>query len=531
MAQDKTGMVALIIRDGWGINPNPDAEKTGDATKFARTPIEDMLKETYPTATLQAAEEAVGVPAGQMGNSEVGHLNLGAGRIVQQDINRITLSIHDRSFFENTKIVKIMHSVKSNASTLHLMGLCSDGGVHSHIDHLTALIEMAKKQGVQNVLIHMITDGRDTSPTNGVKYAAQIEEACKKHGTGKIATVIGRYYIMDRDKRWERTFMGYDAIVNGVGELAPDAQTAIRTSYDNEVTDEFIKPVIIAGTQDETKACTMNDGDGVIFFNFRRDRTRQITSMLMDDAFAEHERPNRPKLEFLCMTEYDESYNLPVAFPPQTMTELFGQVLAKHGKTQLRSAETEKYPHVTFFFNGGLEEPNQGEDRYMQPSPKVATYDLQPEMSAYELTENVIERIKENQYDVLILNFANPDMVGHTGDIKAVTKAVEVTDECVGKVLNCLDSINGRALVTADHGNAEHMIDENGGPQTAHTTNLVHAFYYGKDHENWKLNSGKLADVAPTLLMLLDIPQPNEMTGQCLLEAKSERSSTKESSI
>lgn len=518
MNQEKKGTVALIIRDGWGISPNPaDAEKVGDATVLAKKPIEDMLKANYPTATLQAAEEAVGVPIGQMGNSEVGHLNLGAGRIVQQDINRITLSIRDRSFFSNPELVKIMSTVKEKGSTLHLMGLCSDGGVHSHINHLIALIEMAKEQNIDNVLIHMMTDGRDTSPTNGVKYAKQIEEAIQRVGVGKIATVTGRYYIMDRDKRWERTSLAYNAIVNAKGELAADAVSAIQKSYDNEVTDEFIKPFIIAANDDEAKNCTIKDNDAVIFFNFRRDRTRQITTMLMDETFKDAETPNRPTVDFLCMTEYDETYGLPIAFPPVKMTKLFGQVLAEHGKTQLRCAETEKYPHVTFFFNGGIEEPNKGEDRYMQPSPKVATYDLQPEMSAYELTENVIERIKDNKYDVLILNFANPDMVGHTGDIKAVTKAVEVTDECVGKVLECIDSINGCALVTADHGNAENMIDAEGGPQTAHTTNLVHIFYYGKDHADINLKSGKLADVAPTMLKLLGLPQPEEMTGESLV--------------
>lgn len=520
MNQTKQGTVALIIRDGWGISPFPasEADRVGDATHYAKKPIEDMLKTKYPTATLQAAEEAVGVPAGQMGNSEVGHLNLGAGRIVQQDINRITLSIRDRSFFSNPELVKIMDTVKQKGSALHLIGLCSDGGVHSHINHLIVLIEMAKERGLAKVLIHIITDGRDTSPTSGVKYAAQINDTIARIGLGKIATVIGRYYIMDRDKRWERTGLAYNAIVNAEGELAADAVAAIQAQYDNKVTDEFIKPILIASSPDEAKECTIKDNDGVIFFNFRRDRTRQITTMLMNPDFKDCPVPNRPIVDFLCMTEYDETFNLPTAFPPFTMNKLLGQVLAEHGLKQLRCAETEKYPHVTFFFNGGIEEPNEGEDRYMQPSPKVATYDLQPEMSAYELTENVIARIKDNAYNVLILNFANPDMVGHTGDIKAVTKAVEVTDECVGKILECIDSINGCALVTADHGNAENMIDENGGPQTAHTTNLVHIFYYGKDHANWKLKSGKLADVAPTMLKLLDIPQPPEMTGECLLE-------------
>ena len=513
--------VVLIIRDGWGVSPNGRAaiEKEGNATLLAKTPVQDRLLQTCPSTLLIPSGEAVGLPEGQMGNSEVGHLNLGAGRIVYQELTRITRSIRDKSFFQTAPLKHAMEKVARSGSRLHLMGLLSDGGVHSHIDHLFALLEMAKQHNVSRVLIHCFTDGRDTSPTSGIESIQALQNFIAANGIGRVATIIGRYFAMDRDNRWERTTAAYRAIVNGEGTLAHDPVQAMRDWYAQGKTDEFIPPTIIAATPAEVAAQRLENGDGVIFFNFRSDRTRQLTRAIMAKEFDGFERGPRLQVDFVCLTEYDKTFNLPVAFPPQSLKHTLGEILAANGRRQLRVAETEKYPHVTFFFNGGIETPAKGEERLLVPSPKVATYDLQPEMSAYEVTRQLIERLETGAYDVVILNFANPDMVGHTGSIPAATKAVDVTDECVGRVLEVVEQLGGVALVTADHGNAERMLDDEGKPHTAHTTNLVHLFLVGKTSQPYKLRAGILADVAPTMLELIGLPQPAEMTGKSLLEA------------
>lgn len=512
--------VVLIIRDGWGLNPAGRAgiDREGDATLLAHTPVNDRLAAQYPHATLDPGGEAVGLPHGQMGNSEVGHLNLGAGRIVYQSLTRITKAIRDGAFFENATLKMLVAQIQSTGGRLHVMGLCSDGGVHSHIDHLYACLELARRNGVAHVFIHCFTDGRDTSPTAGVEYMQQIEEQIGRIGVGRIATVVGRYYAMDRDNRWDRVAAAYNAIVLGEGTAREEATAALREWYAAGKTDEFIPATVIRPPGSDPKEPLIRDGDGVLFFNFRADRARELTLAFIDDNFTGFTRAVRPKVHFVCMTEYKDTFHLPVVFAPESLTNILTEVLAARGLRQLRIAETEKYAHVTFFFNGGVEQPVAGEDRVLIPSPKVATYDLKPDMSALAVTDELVARLKSNRYDVVICNYANPDMVGHTGSIPAAVKAVEAVDACVGRVLEALASVGGVALVTADHGNAEKMLDEHGQPFTSHTTFPVQIFYVGADHAKWRLRHGILADVAPTMLELLGIKKPPEMTGRSLLE-------------
>jgi 2,3-bisphosphoglycerate-independent phosphoglycerate mutase len=513
--------VVLIIRDGWGLNPAGRAgiEREADATLMARTPVNDSLRATCPHATLDPGGEAVGLPAGQMGNSEVGHLNLGAGRIVYQSLTRIAKSIREGKFFEIPVLKSLLANLKSRGGRLHLMGLCSDGGVHSHLDHLYACLELAKRNGVSEVYIHCFMDGRDTSPTAGVGYLKQLEARARQIGVGTIATVMGRYYAMDRDNRWDRVAAAYNAMVLGEGTQRVDAVAALERWYTEEKTDEFIPPTVIRASSTPADQPLVRDGDGILFYNFRADRARQLTQAFMDDGFTGFERRQRPRVEFVCMTEYKDTFQLPTVFPPESMRNILGEVLAANGLKQLRIAETEKYAHVTFFFNGGVEEPVAGEDRALIPSPKVSTYDLKPEMSAAELTAELIRRLETKQYDAVICNYANPDMVGHTGSIPAAIKAVETVDAGVGQVLDVLKRLGGCALVTADHGNAEKMRESNGQPHTAHTTFPVEIFYVGPDQAKWTMHSGILADVAPTMLRLLGVAQPPEMTGHSLLES------------
>jgi 2,3-bisphosphoglycerate-independent phosphoglycerate mutase len=515
--------VVLIIRDGWGLNPAGRAgiEREADATLMARTPVNDALRATCPHATLDPGGEAVGLPAGQMGNSEVGHLNLGAGRIVYQSLTRITKSIREGAFFDIPALKSLVTSLKGSGGRLHLIGLCSDGGVHSHIDHLYACLELAKRSGLSEVYVHCFMDGRDTSPTAGAGYLRQLEERMKQIGVGTIATVTGRYYAMDRDNRWDRVAAAYNAMVLGEGEERSNAADAVEEWYKSGKTDEFIPPTVIRATQGDAQKSLVRDGDGILYFNFRADRARQLTHAFTQDSFTGFERKRRPKVQFVCMTEYKDTFNLPMAFPPESLRYILGDVLAAHGLKQLRIAETEKYAHVTFFFNGGVEEPAAGEDRALIPSPKVATYDLKPEMSAAEMTAELIRRLESQQYDAVICNYANVDMVGHTGSIPAAIKAVETVDACVGEVLDVIRKIGGVALVTADHGNAEKMREANGQPHTAHTTFPVEIFYVGADQAQWKLDAGILADVAPTMLRLLGLDPPAEMTGRSLLEPAS----------
>jgi 2,3-bisphosphoglycerate-independent phosphoglycerate mutase len=512
--------VVLIIRDGWGINPAGRAgiEREADATLMARTPINDALRAECPHTTLDPGGEAVGLPAGQMGNSEVGHLNLGAGRIVYQSLTRIAKSIREGEFFEIPALRSLVGRMKDQGGRLHLMGLCSDGGVHSHIEHLYACLELARRNGLSEVYVHCFMDGRDTSPTAGAGYLRQLQERMKQIDVGTIASVMGRYYAMDRDNRWDRVAGAYNAIVLGEGEQRPKAPEAVEEWYAIGKTDEFIPPTVIRAPQEDPNKPLVRDGDGILYFNFRADRARELTQAFIQDDFAGFERKRRPKVDFVCMTEYKDTFNLPVAFPPESMRNILSEVLASHGLKQLRIAETEKYAHVTFFFNGGVEEPVAGEDRVLIPSPRVATYDLKPEMSAAGVTAELIRRLESKQYDVVICNYANADMVGHTGSIPAAIKAVETVDACVGQVVDVLRRIGGVALITADHGNAEKMREANGQPHTAHTTFPVEIFYVGPDEAHWKLRSGILADVAPTMLRLLGLEPPTEMTGRSLLE-------------
>jgi 2,3-bisphosphoglycerate-independent phosphoglycerate mutase len=518
-SQAKAGKpLVLIIRDGWGVSASPPerAVTEGNATLLAKTPVHDKILSTYPYSLIGAAGEAVGLPDGQMGNSEVGHLNIGAGRTVYQDFTRISLAVREGTFFEVPAFKDMMEKVKAANSSLHLIGLCSDGGVHSHLDHLFALIDLAKKYGIEKVLVHCLMDGRDTSPTSGVDFITQIQAHLTKAGVGRIATIIGRYYAMDRDNRWDRVEQGWKTIVKGEGAERSDPVEAMRQWYKEDKTDEFIPPTVIVPAGESAKQL-VHDEDGIIFFNFRSDRAREITRALALEDFDAFERDIFPKVHYVCMTEYDETFKLPIAFPPVSLTNILAQVLADHGLKQLRIAETEKYAHVTFFFNGGEEKPFPGEDRCLIPSPKVATYDLKPEMNAPEVTDEVVRRIKSGKYDVIILNYANADMVGHTGIIPAAIKAVEAVDEGVGKVLAALDEVGGTALLTADHGNSEKLLDENGKPFTAHTTDLVHFILVTKDYEKWQVRPGILADIAPTMLQLLGLPKPDEMTGKSLV--------------
>ena len=503
--------VLLAILDGYGKSEITD----GNAIYTAKTPRMDEILGNNPNTIVHASGLDVGLPEGQMGNSEVGHTNIGAGRIVYQELTRITKSISDGDFFENEALCAACDNCVKNGSDLHIMGLLSDGGVHSHIEHLYAIIELAKKKNVENVYVHCFLDGRDVSPTSGVDFAKALIENIRNIGKGQIATVIGRYYAMDRDNRWERVSKAYDAIVKGVGEYSESAVTAIEKSYNADVTDEFVVPTVI--TTDGKPNGVIKENDSVVFFNFRPDRAREITRTIVDEDFNGFERKYF-KTFFVCMTQYDASMpNVNVAFKPQTLVNTLGETLSKLNLKQLRIAETEKYAHVTFFFNGGVEKVYDGEDRILVPSPKVATYDMQPEMSAYEVTDKLLEAIDTDKYDVIILNFANCDMVGHTGVMEAAVKAVEAVDECIGKVYDKVLQKDGVILITADHGNAEQMIDPSDKSVfTAHTTNVVPLVVAGLG--DIKLKPGRLADLAPTMLDIMDMEIPKEMTGESLIE-------------
>ena len=508
-------MTALIIMDGFGER----AETYGNAIKLAGTPNLDKLEAEYPHTVIGASGMDVGLPDGQMGNSEVGHLNIGAGRIVYQELTRITKSIQDGDFFKVPEFVDACQKAKKNGGKLHLMGLLSDGGVHSHITHLFALIDLAKQQGLDNVYVHCIMDGRDTPPSSGIEYVQQLQDYMDQVHFGKIATISGRFWAMDRDKRWDRIQKAYEAISCGVGDKADCPICAMKNSYKNEKTDEFVVPCVIQ--EDGKPVATVEAGDSMIFFNFRPDRTREITRAFIDANFSDFERLGGYKpVTFVGMTRYDDTFtNIETAFKPVTLTNTMGEYLAANGKTQLRIAETEKYAHVTFFFNGGVEAPNPGEDRELIPSPKVTTYDLKPEMSAYEVTDKAVELIGSGKYDVMILNFANCDMVGHTGVLEAAEKAVKTVDACVDRVVKAVLATGGQVLITADHGNADMMIDPTTGePFTAHTTNKVPFILVDPSRKDAKLREGgRLADLAPTMLELMGLPKPAEMTGESLI--------------
>ncbi len=506
--------LVLLILDGWGISQQVD----GNAVLMANTPVIDRLLGNYPNTTLEASGESVGLPDGLMGNSEVGHLNLGSGRVVYQDITRINKSIRDGDFFSNEILSGALTHVLENDSSLHLMGLLSDGGVHSHIDHLFSLLEMAKKAGLDRVFVHAFLDGRDVPPRSALQYITQTEKRMQELGVGKIATVSGRYYSMDRDKRWERVCLAYDALTIGEGETAPSAEKAVMSAYERGENDEFVKPTVVLSHEEAT--AVIKDGDAVIFFNFRPDRARELTGALTLNDFPGFDRKQAPDIHFVCMTRYDETIDLPIAFPHEHIDNTLAEYLSNCNKRQLHIAETEKYAHVTFFFNGGVEEPYNGEDRVLIPSPQVPTYDLQPEMSAYEVTDALLDRIKYENYDVIIANFANLDMVGHTGMLDATMRAAEVVDECLGKVLDAILSSGGAALVTADHGNSEQMVYyDDGSPHTAHTTNPVPLIFVS-EMEDINIQEGILADIAPTMLKLLGLNVPLQMTGHSLLFRK-----------
>jgi len=501
----------LMILDGFGVNPCHD--KGVNAIHEANTPNIDNLFKTCPNTTLSASGMDVGLPEGQMGNSEVGHTNIGAGRIVYQELTRITKSISDGDFFENEALSNAIKNCLDNNSSLHLMGLLSDGGVHSHNKHLYALVEMAKNKGLKNVFVHCFLDGRDVPPSSGADFVKQLQDELDKIGVGKIATVMGRYYAMDRDNRWDRVEKAYDAMAKGKGHMADNAYDAVLKSYEQDITDEFVVPTVITTAGEVT--ATIKPEDSIVMFNFRPDRAREITRTFVDHEFSGFEREFIKPL-FVCMTQYDATMpNVMVAFKPQTLENTLGEVLSKNELSQLRIAETEKYAHVTFFFNGGVEDVSAGEDRALIASPKVATYDLKPEMSAYEVTDEVISRIDSDKYDVIILNFANCDMVGHTGVFDAAVKAVEAVDACVGKVVDKMIEKGGRVLITADHGNADKMTDTDGSIFTAHTTNLVPLILVG---DNKELKPGRLSDLAPTMLELMGIEKPAEMTGESLIK-------------
>jgi 2,3-bisphosphoglycerate-independent phosphoglycerate mutase len=505
--------VVLMVLDGYGLNDKTE----GNAIAMANTPVMDKLMKECPFVPGNASGLAVGLPDGQMGNSEVGHMNIGAGRIIYQDLTSITKAIEDGDFFENEAMLQAIENCKKNGSDLHLWGLLSDGGVHSHNTHLYGILELCKRQGLENVYVHPFLDGRDTPPASGKDYVAQLVDKMKEIGVGKVASLSGRYYAMDRDNRWDRVEKAYSALVYGEGETATDPVQAMADSYAKDVTDEFVLPTVIM--ENGKPVATVKENDSVIFFNFRPDRAREITRAFCDDDFTGFERRNgRIPVTYVCFKDYDESIpNKLVAFKKQSIENTFGEYLAKMGKKQLRLAETEKYAHVTFFFNGGVEEPNKDEDRTLVKSPSVATYDLQPEMSAPEVGEKLDAAITSGEYDVIIINFANPDMVGHTGVIPAAVKAVERVDACVGSAVEAVKKVDGVLFICADHGNAEKMIDyETGNPHTAHTTNPVPFILV--NYGDVKLREGGcLADIAPTLLDIMELPQPTEMTGKSLI--------------
>ena len=508
-SQERVSMktpTTLIIMDGFGLGP----KYPGNAVENTPKPhLENIFKEC-PGCRLSASGLDVGLPEGQMGNSEVGHTNIGAGRVVFQDLPHISRDIDSGEFFKNPAYLEAMEHCREWGTALHLMGLLSDGGVHSHITHLFALVKMAKEQGLEKVYVHCFLDGRDVPPSSGKSYVEQLQAKLDELGTGRIATVMGRYYAMDRDKRWDRVQRAYDAIALGEGIFEEDPAAAVQKSYDSGVTDEFMEPVVCDSDG------TVSDNDSVIFFNFRPDRAREITRCFVDEDFQDVERKKGfVPVDFVCTTEYDATMpNVTVAYPRQKLENIFGEYISKLGLTQLRIAETEKYAHVTFFFNGGVETVFPGEDRVLIASPKVATYDLQPEMSAYQVTEEAVKRIESGAYDVIILNFANCDMVGHTGVYEAACRAVTAVDECVGRVVEATSRMGGVSLITADHGNAERMADEDGEPFTAHTTNLVPFYIVGA---SVRLRDGRLADIAPTMLDLMGLEKPKEMDGETLI--------------
>ena len=507
----------LMILDGYGLN----ARKDGNAVAEANTPVMDKLMAECPFVEGNASGMAVGLPEGQMGNSEVGHLNMGAGRIVYQELTRITKEIQDGTFFENPALLKAVENCKEKDSALHMFGLLSDGGVHSHNTHLYGLLELARRNGLSKVYVHCFLDGRDTPPASGKGYAEALEEEMKKIGVGEIASVMGRYYAMDRDNNYDRVKLAYDALTKGEGLTAAGGPGGIQASYDREETDEFVKPTVVV--KDGAPVATIKDGDSVIFFNFRPDRAREITRSFCDDDFKGFERGGRLNLTYVCFSDYDPTIpNKEIAFHKISVTNTFGEWLAAKGMKQARIAETEKYAHVTFFFNGGVEKPNEGEDRILVNSPKdVATYDLKPQMSAYEVCDRLVEAINSGSYDVIIINFANPDMVGHTGVEAAAIKAVEAVDECVGRAVEALKEAGGQMFICADHGNAEQLVDyETGAPFTAHTTNPVPFILVNADPSYALREGGCLADIIPTLIEMMGMEQPEEMTGKSLLIKK-----------
>ena len=504
-------LTMLMILDGFGINENEKA----NAVKMAKMPNWDKIIKQNPNTIIKTSGLDVGLPDGQMGNSEVGHTNIGAGRLIYQDFTRITKSIEEGDFFTVPELTAAIENCKKNNSKLHIIGLLSDGGVHSHTRHLYALLELAKRKDFEDVYVHCFLDGRDTPPASAESYLIDLEKTMQEKGVGKIASICGRFYAMDRDKRWERIEVAYRAIVNGQGERSNSAVKAIEDSYQKEIFDEFVKPILI--TNSENEVTTISKNDSVVFFNFRPDRAREITRALVDPNFKEFETENL-NLYYVCFTEYDATMpNVHIAYKPQDIKNTFGEYISKKGLTQLRIAETEKYAHVTFFFNGGREKPYLNEDRILIPSPKVETYDMKPEMSAIEVTEKVIEAIKSGKYDSIILNYANPDMVGHTGNLDATIKALETLDKCIGDVVKEVENQNGYLIITADHGNAEQMIDyKTGEPHTAHTTNDVPLVLIGM--EDVKLKQGRLCDLVPTMLELMGLDKPKEMTGVSLIE-------------
>ena len=509
----KDRLVTLIIMDGYGINKN----KVGNAISAAKKPNIDSFMTMYPNTLIKTSGMDVGLPHGQMGNSEVGHTNIGAGRIVYQELTRITKSIDDGDLFRKKEFLDAIENCKKNNSKLNIMGLLSDGGVHSHNTHLYALIELAKQQGLKDVFVHCFLDGRDVPPDSAKGFMEELENKLKEIGVGKIASVMGRYYAMDRDNRWDRVQKAYDAMVLGKGLTSDNAVKAVVQSYENKEQDEFVKPTVI--TENGKPTALISANDSVIFFNFRPDRAREITRTFTDMDFSSFTREKGFfPLNFVCMTQYDKTIgNCVIAYKPQSLENTFGEYISGLGFRQLRIAETEKYAHVTFFFNGGVEKEYKGEDRALIPSPKVATYDLKPEMSAYELTDEVVKRINSKEYDVIILNYANPDMVGHTGIMSAAIKAVETVDECLGRVIAAINDQKGVALITADHGNAEQMLDyETCGAFTAHTINAVPLIGIGLDI-GAKLKEGRLADLAPTMLDIMGLSKPEEMTGESLI--------------